>query len=236
MLSGVVFDFDGTLAELHIDFSRLKQQLQAIAAAFLDGHSIHASLPVLEYMEHVRSCLEQSSPDAAREFHSRCRLLITATEMDAAQKGRLFPHSHTILEALRQRGIKTGVITRNCTAAVRVVAPRLKSWCDAFYPREEVSRVKPHPEHLQTALQAMRVPVRQGLMVGDHPLDIQTAKRAGCMSAGVFTGHTSRESLLSEAPDFLAPDLPHLMAQLADLGHLPRLEIGSVDASQGPGY
>lgn len=223
MLSAIVFDFDGTLAELHIDFSRLKHQLAAIAAAFLDGEASEVSLPALEYVEHIHRCLEKRSLSAAREFHSRCRLLITATEMDAARKGRLFPDALAVLHGLRQKRIRTGIITRNCSAAVGLVAPEIKIWCDAFLPREDVTRVKPHPEHLLTALQAMEVSVAESLMVGDHPLDIETAKRAGCRSAGVCTGHTSREALLAECPDILAEDLRDLMAQLAAKGLLPRL-------------
>jgi phosphoglycolate phosphatase len=223
MLTGAVFDFDGTLAELHIDFIRLKHQLAAIAAAFLDAEPQEVALPALEYVEHVHRCLEQRSLSAAREFHSRCRLLITATEMDAARKGRLFPETLPLLNGLKQQSIRTGIITRNCSAAVSLVAPEIKIWCDAFLPREDVAQVKPHPEHLLTALRAMGVPAAGSLMVGDHPLDIQTARRAGCMSAVVCTGHTSLEALQAESPDILAEDLRDLMAQLAAKGLLPRL-------------
>jgi histidinol phosphatase-like enzyme len=37
-------------------------------------------------------------------------------------------------------------------------------------------RVKPHPEHLLTALKLLDVPPERAIMVGDHPMDITLGK------------------------------------------------------------
>ena len=58
------------------------------------------------------------------------------------------------------------------------------------------------------------------LMVGDHPLDVLTARRAGTWAAAVASGDTPTQDLERCGPDFLAGDAAALFAMLADAGHL----------------
>ncbi|MFW6315169.1 MAG: HAD family hydrolase [Desulfohalobiaceae bacterium] len=221
-LQALIFDFDGTLAELRLDFSRMRKGVLALQEAFLPQASLSEdSWPVLEKVQEIRDMLEQSQPGLGLEFASRCRLFITALEMDAAGKGRLFPYSLSILEGLQNMGLLTGIVTRNCSAAVRTVFPEVQDRCRVFLAREDVPNPKPHPDHLQAALQ--RLGVRSGacLMVGDHILDIQTAKACGAKSAVVATGSLGLQELLQAEPDYWAQDLPGLIQGLQKQGLLP---------------
>jgi phosphoglycolate phosphatase len=58
-------------------------------------------------------------------------------------------------------------------------------------------------------------------MIGDHPLDIETARRAGTLSAGVASGHASQEALAQAGPDFVARDCRELAELLAARGLIP---------------
>ena len=61
------------------------------------------------------------------------------------------------LDYLRRRGIKVGIVTRNCEEAVRRVFPDIDAFCDAFVSRDAVKRVKPHPDHLTFVMKALRI-------------------------------------------------------------------------------
>jgi len=87
--------------------------------------------------------------------------------------------------------------------------------------REDTPRVKPHPDHALALLMRLGVAPGAALLVGDHPLDIETARRAGVFSAAVLSGHASREDLAAANPDFLAEDCPALIASLRGSGQLP---------------
>jgi phosphoglycolate phosphatase len=214
-LQGMIFDFDGTLAELNIDFSVMKERIAELACLFLDREVKPDSLPALEWIEELSLEMGRSLPESeVLEFQSRCRFRIIAMEMEAAERGRLFPFAEELLERLRRSGIRTGIITRNCTAAVKAVFPGVHQACDAFLARDSVSRVKPHPEHALKAAGMLGIAPERCLLVGDHRLDIQCAISAGMRSGGVGSGSFGIEDLARSGADHVAPDAAALVAML----------------------
>lgn len=218
-LDAVLFDFDGTLAELTIDFDLMKKKIAAMASALLEREAPLDGVPVLEWLDELASSAPNS--DLGKELHCRGRLIVTATELDAARHGRLFPFTRSVLGELAQRGVKSGVITRNCTPAVLKVFPDLREYCQVFLPREDARRLKPDSAHLLQAADMLGVKAENTLMVGDHPMDVATAKGAGAMSAGVWSGRSSQDDLARAHPDYLAPDVANIIKQLDELEILP---------------
>ncbi len=217
----LLFDFDGTLSRLTIDFARLRRKITALAEPFLGEEPEPSDLPVLEWLDELAAEIREYDEPLGLEFHTRGRLVIQATELDAAREAELFPSTRPLLASLRQGGVKTGILTRNSTAAVKLVFPDIASCCDAFMAREDAPRVKPHPDHALALLERLGVLPGRALLVGDHPLDIETARRAGLASAAVTSGHADRETLLAAGPDYLADDCQELLAHLRDKGSLP---------------
>lgn len=219
-LDAVVFDFDGTLADVSLDFDLMKTKIAALGEVFLEERPTPNATPALEWLEELVQQAMEWDEDEAKEFRTRGRLVITAMELDAARDGALFPFTRPSLELLRERGIGAGIITRNISAAVRVVFPDVDCAVQAFIPREDAIRVKPDPGHLFQALEVMNADPARSLMVGDHPMDVETAKAAGVLSAAVTSGSMGREAFEPLSPDFIAPDVGALMAQLAEAGLL----------------
>lgn len=217
-IEAIVFDFDGTLAELTIDFDEMKRRLKALGSAFLDPLPQKENVPALEWVDFIADCLAQDDPDLGKEFHTRCRFLIITMEVEAARNGKLFPFTCEILSSLRNSGIKTGIITRNTASAVRELVPEINNISGCFLSREDVQNVKPHPEHLFKALAVIGVEPENALMVGDHPMDIETGKRAGAMTAGVATGRLSVDELKKYEPDYVAANCAELMEVLEKQG------------------
>ncbi|SMF24242.1 HAD family hydrolase [Desulfovibrio gilichinskyi] len=215
-IEGIIFDFDGTLAELTIDFNDMKRRLKALGEAFLEPLPEIGALPALEWVDHIAACLETDDPDLGKEFHTRCRFLIISMEIEAAKRGKLFPFTYSILRGLQQDSIKTGIITRNTAAAVKTVLPDVEKLCGCFLSREDVKNVKPHPEHILKALDFINICPEHALMVGDHPLDIETGKRAGTMTAAVASGRMSISELNEAKPDFVAANCQELIDMLRE--------------------
>lgn len=214
-LDALVLDFDGTLAELTIDFADMKRRLTALAAAYLGGEPGNDGLPALEWLELAVTRVEASEGrDTALEFGTRARFLIMDMELAAARQGSLFPFAKAVLAELRERGLRTAVITRNCTAAVKIVFPEICSAVDCFLAREDAPRPKPDPAHPRAALLALGVAAERAMMVGDHTLDIATGLSAGMPAAGVATGRVSEADLAAAGAVFTAPDLPALLGRL----------------------
>jgi phosphoglycolate phosphatase len=219
-LEAIVFDFDGTLAELHLDFADMKRRLRLLALEYLKDVPTPPVLPALEWLEGLIAKLREIDEAAALDFEERAGALIKDIEVDAARRGSLFPFTRSLLRDLQTAGIKVAIITRNCEQAVRIVFPDLNQYCAGFLARDHVNRVKPDPDHLLQALEKIASPPETALMVGDHPLDVQTGHRSGILTAGVASGHASQEDLARSGADFTAQDCEELIEVLKVRGLL----------------
>jgi phosphoglycolate phosphatase len=224
MYRAMIFDFDGTLAELNIDFRLMKRQLLALGQNFdlEPADSGTHSLAVLELLDELAGRVADiHGRDTGLEFHTRGRFLIQTMEMNAARQGRLFAFTRGLLEGLGRAGVATGIVTRNTTAAVRVVFPDAERLAGCLLGREDTARPKPHPDHVRAALDRLGAAPAHTLMVGDHPMDIAAGHAAGTHAAAVFSGSNGPGEFADVSCDHQAPDAHRLAADLAGQGLLP---------------
>jgi phosphoglycolate phosphatase len=206
-IEAVIFDYDGTLVHLNINFGLMRQEVEE----FLPAHGIEPGalkeLLILEMIDEATRLISKRDPSEGSSFYGKALDLVTAHEVRAAKKGQILPGVTTMLKLLKKRGIKVGIITRNCNKAVKIVFPDIEHFCDVFIPRDDVIRVKPHPDHLALTMKKMAVhnPTRC-LMVGDHIIDIEGGKRMGMKTAGVLTGKTTREHFIKAGADLILDD------------------------------
>jgi phosphoglycolate phosphatase len=124
-------------------------------------------------------------------------------EVESAGQGALLDGTRMLLTGLAACSIRIGVVTRNCRTAVLRVFPDIALYCQVFLTRDDTVRVKPHPDHLRSALAALKVAPAAAVMVGDHPLDILLGRETGAYTIGVLTGHSGREELRSAHADLI---------------------------------
>lgn len=212
-IRAALFDFDGTIAETRIDFGHMRTAVRwlaeeaGVAPERLDGRY------VLEMVEAAAEALGPDAP-AGREFVRRAHEAILEIELRAADSARLFPGAAETLAQLQKRGIRTAIVTRNCAASVSRIRARHQFVCDVVLTRDDVPRVKPDPDHLRAALIALDAANGPGVMVGDHPMDVMTAKKVGLASIGVLTSGSSPEDFALAGADLIAPsvaDVPSLI-------------------------
>ena len=203
-IKAVVFDFDGTLAVLNIDFALMKERVLRWMKGFGVDEKRIKERYLLEIIDEVEGLLRQDrSSSEAERFYEGAHQILREVEFEAAAEGRLIPGSKETLDYLRQRGIKVGIVTRNCEEAVRRVFPNIDAFSDAFVSRNSVKRVKPHPDHLMFVMNALRVSGEETLMVGDHVLDILAGKGVGMKTVGVLTGYIKREEFEKAGADYI---------------------------------
>jgi phosphoglycolate phosphatase len=217
-LRGIVFDFDGTLAKLNIDFHGMRQAVRDLVAGYNlpvadDGLK---DLFVLEMIAAGTALIAQHRPGKEAEFMAAAHERIAQIEMEAARRGSLLEGTRDMLEALQTAAIKTGVVTRNCLSAVKALFPDIHQYTHAVITREQTHYVKPHPEHLRMMLKMLNLSGRQAAMVGDHPMDMKIGKDIGVYTIGVLTGHSGREELLQAGADLIlnaATDIPAILVR-----------------------
>jgi phosphoglycolate phosphatase len=200
-IKAVIFDFDGTLAVLNIDFGAMREQVFDLMRHYGVGEELIEERYLLEIIDEVYQIIWGKNPSGAEEFYQEAHRILHGVEMRAAEEGRLIPGAGKTLENLKKKGIKVGIVTRNCEDAVRKVFPNIDEFCDVFISRNSVKKVKPHPDHLSSTIKALGVSGEEAVMIGDHPTDIQAGKRVGMKTIGVLTGRTKGEDFKKSGAD-----------------------------------
>lgn len=94
-----------------------------------------------------------------------------------------------MLERLGER-YRLGVVTTRNREAARAFLRQIgfDGRFEVVIAREDVRRLKPHPQPVQKAAEALGLSPAEVVMVGDTSLDIRSAKAAGAQAVGVLCG------------------------------------------------
>jgi len=158
-IKAVIFDLDGTLISLEVDFNDLRRRLGI-------QHG-----PVWE------AILEMEGED-------RCQAewLLLDTELAGAQRCRVMPGARELLAQLDAVDIPCGILTRNCREAVRIVSDRHGFTVEAVLARGD-AQMKPKPDGVIELARRLDVPPHNALVVGDYLFDVEAGRRAGSTTA-----------------------------------------------------
>jgi phosphoglycolate phosphatase len=152
----VLFDFDGTLFDLEVDWTALR-----------------ASLP-LDRDETLGAAIQRFKDDGDPVLDT-----ITTAEVEAVGDRRLDP---AVVATLRELGDRfaLAVCTRNSRAAVlaAIEGTGLEATLSVV-GREDVARLKPDPEAVEVALTRFGARANQAVLVGDTYHDVEAARAAG---------------------------------------------------------
>ena len=183
MIRGIIFDMDGTLTAPHIDFQALRREMGVMAGDIVD---------------HLKSV-----DDAERR---RLETILHRFEEDAAVNAALQPGAAKLLDTLRGRGIKLGLLTRNSRKSVETVLAKFGLSFDATLTREDAPH-KPSPEPVLALARQWRFSPSEMLVVGDYVYDLRCAHNAG--ARGVLLVNDKVPEWAHEA-DFIIHDLDEL--------------------------
>jgi len=127
---------------------------------------------------------------------------------------RPYPRVAEVLAQLTAAKVRLGVVTskhREMTLRTLRVC-RIVEHFEVIITPEDVSRGKPDPEPVTTALARMPdVRPDRVLFVGDAPVDVQAGRAAGVRTAGALWGPFGYDKLSAARPDFLLRDIAELL-------------------------
>jgi phosphoglycolate phosphatase len=211
MIKTIIFDFDGTLTPLSLDFNHIRREISEIARRYTTEEIIKETEGdyMLEMICKIKDKLDGTS--ASAEFRKEAFDRLKFLELESAAGKDVFPYTRDVLEKLKAKKIKTGIITRTCIDVLRRVFVDMDNYIIVTITRENTRHVKPDPVHALKALHMLGALPGESMMVGDHPTDVMTGINAGMMTAGVLTGRTQREDFEKIGANFILNDIRDIL-------------------------
>ncbi len=157
-LEGIIFDLDSTLVDVDLDFNAIK-----------DALVIPREMPILEHLETIVDPTEKAEKEK----------ILLEFELEAARNFKPIPHVKELLVLLKEKNIKMGVLTRNCSAAAEIELKGLQDFFDPIFSREDHKDCKPLPEGVLGTCKKWNVDPSTVIMTGDFLYDIEAGKAAG---------------------------------------------------------
>jgi HAD superfamily hydrolase (TIGR01509 family) len=186
-IKAVIFDLDGTITEPFLDFDAIRREI---------GLSPEAGT-LLEAMEKM-------TPDARR----RAMDIIERHEEIAVKESRLNTGAKLLLDELRARAIKIGVLTRNKRSNAIAISQKHGLEFDAIYDRED-GPVKPDAFGVLKLCDFFGVRPAEAMVVGDYLYDILAAKAAGAVAV-LLKNHPKADEFAKNA-DFAIEKLGEIL-------------------------
>lgn len=159
----VVYDLDGTLARLVVDWDQVRDDVaSALRARDVDV----AEMDLWELFEHAHGGPLERAVEEAIEEHER---------EGARRSERL-----TLADDL-PRDVPVGVCSLNCEAACRIALEmhELDRHVGTVVGRDTIGTYKPDPEPLLHTIRGLDAEPTEALFIGDSESDELTADRAG---------------------------------------------------------
>ena len=204
----ILFDFDGTLVEVSIDFAKMRRDILALQPRY--GIPINDKLYILEMIDDAKKKIAEHDEQKSLDFERNAHRIVLNVELEAASIAQLLPKTKETLNALKSQGIKIGIVTRNCRQVVEFVLERTQLPYDILLTRDDVEKIKPDPEHLLTALRLLGSEPRRSLMVGDHTTDIIAGKGADMKTVWLKRPNANLSSD-DTSPDFVLFEISKLL-------------------------
>jgi HAD superfamily hydrolase (TIGR01509 family) len=177
MLSAIIFDLDGVLADSEPWWSEIDAELLAEYGVTYRGE-YHQNVVGVSYRLAVEFYKKAFGLSVATDEMMRRRGEI-ATEFFANRVG-LFPNVKEVLEKLRRMKLHLAVATSSVSASARPFLDRhqLTGFFEVIVTGEEVERGKPAPDIYLCAAQKLGIPADACLVVEDALPGVAAAKAA----------------------------------------------------------
>ncbi|CAG9606788.1 HAD family hydrolase [Pseudoneobacillus rhizosphaerae] len=197
MIKAIIFDFDGTLANtLPICFYAFKKVFKEFDDRDYSSDEIKAMFGPSE-TGIIRENLSHINKEQAIELYYKAytehhhELVKPNVEMDE------------LLEYLKSRGIKLGIVTGKGTRSldISLQALQMGGLFDVIITGDDVIDPKPHPEGVIKALSLLGIEKEDAMFLGDSDADIQAGKQANVYTVGVQWLPDFHSSEFSVEPD-----------------------------------
>jgi phosphoglycolate phosphatase len=140
---------------------------------------------------------KHSSEHQQQDFDRRIDQDLREIEMERASEVREVEGALSLVNSLKEKGFKVGILTRGSRVYATTIMIRTgfdgmvaDLVCRDDYPLDEA---KPNPLAMERIAKKLGCRSDECIFIGDHPMDLECAKASGAEFIGVLTGSTNQD-------------------------------------------
>ncbi len=218
MFSTVLFDLDGTLLDTLGDLAAAGNY--ALRALDLPEHPVNA----YKYFVGggIPNLISRILPKGQGAAFERAEGLFTEYyRAHMLKRTAPYPGIAEMLEALRARGVRTGILSNKADALTRSLAEHYFSgWIDEAQGLAPGCPPKPDPASLFALMRRLNARTEETLYCGDSAVDMRTAQAGGLVSCGVLWGFRDEAELTGAGARYIVRDARELCGLILSGGTL----------------
>jgi len=193
MIKCVIFDFEDTLIKFGQDWSQTASKVKKIyieAGISEDQFTLQHIYDATAIIDDFHKKISEIHPvDKIKHVESKADKIIQHDEIQGVSGAILLPNAIEILEHLKEKGVKIGIVTNNADLPVNLVIDKLnmRKYVNAIITRSHEGLMKPHPDHVIACLKMLGCKAEETILIGDGEVDMMAAKRAGVTAIGYLS-------------------------------------------------
>jgi HAD superfamily hydrolase (TIGR01509 family) len=212
MISGVIFDLDGVLADTNSMWVQLYRDI---------SHKVGIS-GELSY-EKITKNFGEKYEIVLEELIGRENMTVGLSLLENRIHSKSWindlkpvPAAIPVLGELKKRRIRMAVVSGNnkdvLLSCLRILG--MTAYFQTTVAADEVTRAKPDPEAILKAISILNLQKSGVIYIGDAGNDVKAARAAGIRVATVLTGALDRKKAESLKPDWILNDVGELLTIL----------------------
>ena len=215
-IRAVIFDFDGTLyGDQRLWVELIQETLENFSVKVTAEQALEKARSMIanETFHNISGIAIDLAKDRGVQGYDidlRNQFLLKLdVVMDATGPGDELLH---LLSTFRDKEIRMGIVTfqRLPRLQRRLEIWKLKQYFLSLVTPDHMAEFKPSPLPFIRAIGELGVEARESLVVGDEPVDMIGAKKAGALAIGLPNGFFSREELTRAGADRMINSLRDL--------------------------
>jgi HAD superfamily hydrolase (TIGR01509 family) len=203
----LIFDFDGTLFRLDVDWEKLRQELHD----YFSDRGVEIRFKPL--WENIFRAVD-SVKAGRRGALSDVRTIVERAELKNIGRVAEMPGATSTLKLLKEGGFLMAVLSCNGRLCIERTLKKfgVLEHFDTIVTRDDEFEIKPSPAAVEHLLKKFGVRKQDAVMIGDGWRDLEVARKSGIMS--VIVSHGGQDWGLINKPDHVIKNIGELLEVL----------------------
>ncbi len=192
-VKGLILDVDGTLVDSNAFHARAWQQAMAEAGFIVGYEQVKPLIGMKGSLLLPKAIQVEADSETGKAIDARRSELFKRY----LPQVKAFPHTEKLLKRLHDDGVKLVVASSSEDTVLEPLLKRAgaKTLVEGETSAEDAEHSKPAPDIVEAALQKLKIPKDEVLMLGDTPYDVTAANRAGVGCIALRCGGWDDEGL-----------------------------------------